>query len=343
MLSLFPSSLQELDAKIVLDVLIQHLGYYDDLRVKLEKQGGELSDLNRIADALSREFMITDRFGDGLQVSLIQPELLQQAVFLAVAEDVHLAVRQTEAGMPVYYLCRIHRDFWSEYSLIVEDLYRSPGYPSLDERFVKLMVGGHERYHLRISQFRRALAKLLLNQNETSEKKVDEILYNAGRHIYQAAWHEDQLPAVLCATHFSLPKFKQAVELLYVCLSGELCELRGMIDDNLLQFFKKIDPQPAIAGLLRVLAVTEGSTINEISEKALKLYTRLNKAFGRFLRIDVIWGERQLPVPLYKLVFANFSRLNLVSSALKKNDSLSLATTQLETEASAIIDEIVKR
>ena len=342
MFTLFPSRIEEPDSKIVLEPLIQQLRYYDDLRLKLEKRGGDLADLNRIAGALSREFLITDRFGDRVQASLIQPELLQQVVFMAVTDDVHLAIRQTETGMPVYYLCRIHRDFWSEYSLIVEDLYRSPGYPSLDERFVKLMVGGREKYHLRLSQFRRIVAKLLFTQNETSEKKVDEILYNAGRHIYQAAWHEDQLPAILCATHFSLPKFKQAVELLYVCLSAELCEVRGIIDDNFLKFFQKVDFQPAIVRLLRLLTTMEGSAINEIPEKALKLYCRLNKAFGRFLRMEVEWSERRLQVPLYKLVFANFSRLNLVSSALKKNDSLTHASELLEAAACAIIDEILK-
>ena len=43
-------------------------------------------------------------------------------------------VRQLDSRMPVYFLCRLRKDYWSEYSLIVEDLYRSPGYPLTDER-----------------------------------------------------------------------------------------------------------------------------------------------------------------------------------------------------------------
>jgi hypothetical protein len=343
MMIVFPANLQEEDAKIVLDPLLQQIRYYDELRMKLEKRGGDLSVLHEISEALSKEFSITDPFGDVLHASLVETEQLHQMLFFAGRFEVRLSIRQTDAGMPVYYLCRIHQDIWSEYSLIVEDLYCSPGYPTIDDRFVKLMVGGHERYHLRLSQFRKSLAKMLLSQNETSEQKVDEILYTAGRHIYHAAWHEDQLPAVLCALHFSLPKFKQAVELLYVCLSGELCELRGTIDDHLLQFFRKVDFQPAIAEFLKLLKVLEGSTINEIPDKALKLYCRLNQAFSRFLRIDVSWGEGQVPVPLYKLVFANFSRLNLVGHALKKNKTLARARQQLESEALAIMDEILRQ
>jgi len=256
--------------------------------------------------------------------------------------EVRLSIRQTDAGTPVYYLCQIHQDFWAEYSLIVEDLYRSPGYPSIDDRFVKLMTGGHEHYYLCLSPFRRGVLKLLLNQNEASEEKVDEMLYKAGRHIYQAAWHEDQLPAVLCAQHFAMPRFRQAIELLYVCLSAELCDLRAVIDEHFLQFFTKVDCQPAIAGLLSLLSGMDGSAMNKIPEKALKLYCKLNKAFSRFLKMEVHWGERRLRVPLYKLVFANFSRLNLLRSSLTTSDSLGQAATLLEMEASSIIGEIVK-
>ena len=341
MIKLFPPPVNEPQPDFVFNPLIQQLGHYDELRINIENRGGNLADLNRISQALAKQFVIYDRFGGETQVSLIQPELLQQVVFMALKADVHLSIRQTGMGMPVYYLCRIHRDFWSEYSLIVEDLYRSPGYPFLDERFVKLMIGAQEKYHLRVAQFRRPAARLLLRNGEASETRVDEVLYTAGRHIYQAAWHEDQLPAILCANYFSLSSFKQAVELLYVCLTAELCELRAIIDEDLLKFFKKIDFQPAIGRLLQILSETDGSTINKISEKALQQYTRLNKAFGRFLRIQVTWGERQNLVPLYKLVFSNFTRLSQISSEFFLNSTVSLAVAQLETEASAIIDEML--
>ena len=162
--------------------------------------------------------------------------------------DLHMNIRMLDTGMPVYYICRVERDYWMEYSLIVEDLYRSPSYTWQDDRFAKLMYMGHEIYFLRLSLFRKSLTELLSDQENgiADKREVDEYIYRLGRYIFQAAWHEDQRPGMLTAEHFGLAKFYHAIELLYLCLSGELCQLRSTIDDRLLSFFEKAYPQPAI-------------------------------------------------------------------------------------------------
>jgi hypothetical protein len=123
-------------------------------------------------------------------------------------------------------------------------------------------------------------------------------------------------------------------------LSGELCELRGVINPLMLNFFAQIYPQPALSTLLERLPHLDGEAINELPQKALKLYARLAREFGRFLKVEVAWGHRQVQLPLWKLIFANAYRLHLVGQPLAQTESIRTAATRLETEAQAIIADI---
>ena len=185
---------------------------------------------------------------------------------------------------------------------------------------------------------------------DPTDWQVDSLLYSVGRHVLAAAWHEDQRPAMLVSKHFKLPWFAHAVELLYLCLSGELCELRRRIDGDLIEFFEHAYRQPAIRAFLRKLDGLDGNTINEIPLEALKLYGRLSRSFGDFIEQKVLWGDggwsadppaRWGGISLYKLIFANLNRLHHVADRLRSDTSLARARLALEKDAHDVIDCIV--
>jgi len=326
-----------LDVSNALIPLIDQIIQYDTLRQKLEHNGGWMSDLAEIARILNTSFTITTSFG------MKEVQLSNQTeLFKAIRDidyDLYLDIRQLHTRLPVYYICRVHRDYWGEYSLIIEDFYMSPKYPVTDERFVKIMSSGHDVYFLRLSQFREGVAKIEGEDNEI--KKVDTILYDIGRYIFQAAWHEDQRPRIMAAKHLNLPHFRQTIELLYLCLSGELCELRNAADKTMLRFFEDVYPHPPIRLFLEKLSTLDGVTLNRLHEQARELYERMSQAFSNFLSVKIPWSSREMRIPLWKLLSANFSRLPLIEKSLKDNRQLIKAATVLEEASQLIVEDLL--
>jgi len=319
--------------------LIQQLERYDRFRRKLATEGGGLADVKRITGALREEIKIKGTYGTHT-CSLADSTKLSDAIRNVGYGTLHLDVRQLEAHWPVYYLCRVRRSYWSEYGLIVEDLYRSPGHPFVDERFVKLMQHGHELYYLRLSPFRDAVAHSSLVPKVVLETDTDDILYRVGRHVFQAAWHEDQHVGLAVARHFGAVRFGQAIELLYLCLSGEMCELRGAVDETVLRFFELILPHPPIHAFLLKLGTLDGEALTAVPQTSLKLYTKLSKSFSAFLSMEAMWGTREGTVPLYKVIFANMDRLAAVAVDLRDVPAIHEAVDRLERAAQAVVETI---
>ena len=319
-----------------LEPLQAHLRSYDAHRVELEKEGGQVRDLKRLTEILRQEISIPGRFRDH-QVSLINQAGLKEMI-RDVDYNLHLGVRQLDTRLPVYYLCQLEHRYRSHYDLVLEDLYLSPGYPLPDERFAKLMRHGHELYHVRLSPFRRMAKKIL---GKKKNYGVDQLLSDVGNHIFQAAWHDDQRLGVMVAQHFKLPSFLQAIEVLYLCLSGELCEIRNVATYQMFRFFKLVYPQPAIYQFLKLLISLEGGALTGLTQQALELYIQLSQAFNRFLTCKVRWGFRQEPVTMQNLVFGNFSRLALVAEHLAGNSEVKKATEMLELEAQEVVAAMV--
>ena len=236
----------------LLGPLLNILSKYDDRRIMLELYGGRTQDLIDLTNIIRRPVKIHDSFNTH-QFSLSDPASIKYFLNCTCGFDFHLDIRMLDTGMPVYYLSRVKRDYWSEYSLIIEDIYISPGYSFIDKRFAKLMSSGHESYFLRISTLREAAERLFYSAEKHIYDDLDEFLYTVGKHVFQAAWHEDQRPGMLCAENLGLINFPRAVELLYLCLSGELCELRSKIDPSIIDFFIKVYEQPAIHDFLKRL------------------------------------------------------------------------------------------
>jgi hypothetical protein len=320
--------------------LLRRLRTYDALRQKLQEEGGRIRDVKRITHLLSEAVEIEDH-DNTRRVSLIGQNQLRRVLSAVGRGQLHLQVRRLDCGMPVYYLCRTRRDYWHEYSLVVEDMYRSPGYPFGDGRFVRLMSLSHERYYLRLSPFRGAAGDLLAGGTDPTRRELDEFLYRVGRHIFQTAWHDDQRVGILAARHFDLPTFSRAIELLYLCLSGELCEVRSVIDDDMLRFFEHVYPQPSLHRFLERLTEMDGQTLNTLPRRALKLYKNLAAAFSRFLQVQVT-RNGPTKVPLYKLIFSNMARLDSIAGELEDNDQVHAAAQTLEQSAQRTVDQIIE-
>jgi hypothetical protein len=209
-----------------------------------------------------------------------------------------------------------------------------------DDRFVHLMDRGHELFYLRLSQFRDQVGRMLSGDSPATETEVDDCLYDIGRYVLQSAWHEDQRLAVLTATHLCLPGFRNAIELLYLCLSADLCELRSAVDDRMLRFFEIPYPQPAIREFLSLLGRLDGGVLNEIPRSALRLYGGLAREFAAFVKTEVEWGLRQTRFPLFKLLYGNLPRLAAVGNVLREDTRVREAAESLEDKAQSVIAEL---
>ena len=319
--------------------LLWRIESYDMHRCALERKGGTIDDLHRITDLLSEPVHMETFYGVQ-EVALTNQDSLRRAVAM-LNSNLHVEIRQTVAKMPLYYLCRTHHDYWSEYSLVVEDYYMSPGYPVHDHRFIRLMSGGHEMNYLRLSTLRQACLALLPDKND--QKGADGLLYLMGRHVFQAAWHEDQAMAFLLSGQIEIADFLHAVELVYLCLGADLCQTRSAVSDDMMRFFETTYRQPAIMAFLGLLQDLDGNTINRIPNRALALYKKLTNAFGAFLLTDIPWGRYRPCIPLWKMIYGNYSRPSLLGKALSGNAALVRAAAVLRKESKHVITELCRK
>ena len=328
----------ELTDAALVEPVRSHVRRCDELRTELEQHGGNSESLNQIAIALQTPISIAGRFRD-YKLPLTEPARLQSVIQQESNWRVHLEIRQRDSMLPVYYLCRLDVDYFLRYRLILEDYWVSPGFPMVDRRFVRLMEQGREKYYLRLSPFREDTARIVPQDNRM-ERTIDTVLYNVGRFVLQAAWHEDQRLALYVAEHFQLPLFQQAIELLYLCLDSQLCELRNALTPSMQRFFETVYRQPAIAGMLRGLRDLDGGSLNDISQSALDEYRELTKTFSQFLNAPVVW-KNEASAPLHSLILSNLFRLEMVTSEVKEQSAVCDARLMLEAAAQRTISRLL--
>lgn len=338
--SYYRKNLDPAELAKALEPVIRHLTMYDDMRVKLETRGGHIRDISKISAHLAQP-VVTNSEGREYKLSLIDPDSARSTLREIGHWDLHFAVRILETQMPAYYICRTHSDYWSDYTMIMEDLYCSPGYPMVDERFVKLMRSGHESFHLRLSPFSERLKAVLGKDNKKTRKKADRILRDIGKEVFQAAWHEDQRLAFSVSSAFNVPGFRDCIELLYLCLNGDLFGLRRGVEDQMLDFFRSVYPQPAIHDLLKLLPLLDGRELNALPDRALEMYAKLSESFSRLLHVETEWGRMGSRMPIYKLVFANVNRMQLIGEKVKDLPEVRDAVSKLDKECRKVIAEIV--
>lgn len=329
------------DLGAVLQPLVDRIEAYDRLRHQLESQGGLMGDIERLTDLLSTP--VTLATDHALQpVALSQPASVRQALSILGLWTVHLEVRARANRMPTYYLCRSRNQLFGDYDIIVEDYYMSSDYPLPDRRLPKLMDLGREVCFVRASDFRDTVLAWAPNAPaETAATAADQTLYSVGQGVLSAAWHEDQRLGITVAEHFSLPRFRWTIELLYLILSGDLCDLRGSLTLRTRRFFADAYPHPPIGALLDALPAAAGASLDELPRIAWKRYRQLGASFTRFLKHEVIWGTRKVRVPIYKILFANLARAGHVAALLREQASVVKAAGALEAQAEAMGDELL--
>ena len=320
------------------------LSEYDSLRLKLETEGGNSTDIAAVASRLDTAITLQSRYGSDA-IALAEPEKLQRFLDEVSWYSAHLQVRRDPAtGLPLYYLARLGSDYWM-YRLIVEDLYLSPGFAMDDERFVQLMgYSGHEQQYLRLSALRAAAMKLVTETEPAADAgDVDRFLVRMGRNIFSAAWHSDQRVSSAVARHLAVPEVLHAVELLYLVLSGDLSEIRDDVagDPRAHLFFTHVFPQPAIQSLLGILPHLDGGQLAELPRRALHLYGRLTTEFNRFLRTPVRWSTPSRQIPVFKIILSNWRRLDHISHYLLQDRALRQATGQLAGASRRAIEELL--
>ncbi len=315
--------------------LLKVLKAYDYLRLKLERNGGSLSDIQRINNLLNRNIILDKNTA----IKLTEPDSAAVTIRNFCNSNIYFQVRKkAENGMPLYYICRTMIDYFDTYSLVVEDYYISESYPIEDSRFVSLMHLGSETTFLRLSQFRKPLQakNKCLKDNET-----DQVLYSVGLNVLQGAWHDDQKLGLRVSEEFNLVYFRDAIELLYLCLSRELSALRNAISPDLVNFFSTIYPQNSIYQLLCSLPNISGKVLDDLPDCALTAYIDLSKAFRTFLTTEVPWGNSKVNFPLYKIVMGNFYRLSMVSAQMNLSEEMQAASEQLEEQSAGTINTIL--
>jgi hypothetical protein len=245
--------------------------------------------------------------------------------------------------MPGYELVRTRHDYWHDLGHVTEDLYRSPAPTPADDRFVSLFRYGRETPYLRLSPFRRGVSALLAKKS--TRDLVDEVLFAAGRNVFQGAWSEDQRPTVIAAATLGLPALRYAAELIYAVLSCDLYRLERWAagDGVAVRFFKDVYQQPHLARLIVILRDSAGGVEpDELRERALGTYRRLSDSFKRLLNQRVRL-EPQLPaITAYQAIFSNVNRTEFVSPRLKESENIQSAAREVERIAEEGADEILR-
>ena len=289
------------------------------------------------------EIQISGPFGKQV-ISLSEPDALRAALIRVGQNDVKLNIRRLNYGFPAYYLARTHNDWWGHYSLIVEDIHMSPDYPLPDQRFAKIMKSGKEHYYLRLSLFRQQLIQMLKDNGENTDFRVNSLLYNLGRCIFQGSWHTDQRFAFAFADTFGILELRNTIELVYLSLSCDLSTLRRSLTPSMHTFFETCYPNPNISRLLNQLESMTGKEMSEISQRGLVAYQQLTAEMNRALATEFQWRTSWLgPVPLWKIVVANVNRLDIVAKQLAADPKMKNITQQLEESAAACADLILKK
>ncbi|MBN1674973.1 MAG: hypothetical protein JXR37_28280 [Kiritimatiellae bacterium] len=334
-------SAQEL--RVMLAPLIQRMREFDRLRVKLEHEGGLRSDLDQLSALLGRPIELCTR--PQIAVMLKDMKGIQNALRQMMLWNVSIQVRRITMSLPAWLLCQVRADYAQAYDVVLDDIYRSPGYPLGDPRFPKIMRWGHEVFHLRVSHLRARLSETLAATGQKSIAFLEQFLRDIAHHLFAGAWHEDQYLARCTAETIGLPRFQEAVEFVYLCGIAELSELRSFVETfpaHIEQFFEHVEPRPVIQAFLRVLPRLDGKTLGELPSLALPQYLAVEDAFGRFVRTQIRWGHRGLLCPLFKVILANFSRLDLIADDLRQNEAIQAATTALEADSARIATSLLR-
>lgn len=327
-----------------LSKLVDHLQTYDDLRVRLEAKGGAVSDLEQLTELLVSKVEINGPHS-AQQAKLSDPGPLLLKLRTCFFGRVNLDIRQLTSGFPVYYLSRDEIDYRSGLRIIVDDLYISPGYPMPDPRFPRLLdIAGRDAGRMRLSPFRDQVCTHFSGDPDSSISwRTDRFLCSLADLVFQAAWDIDQQMAFSLSKKLGLDSFREAIELIHLCLGGDLCQLRSNIDQNLRWFFEKTYPHDAISRLMEGLPRMNGLDIDHLPQIAQRLYPDLTSIFSKLIQTKIPWSPAGANIPLYKLLFANVDRFEVIIPTPEACPELAKARRHITEFSKTCIEELTRR
>ncbi len=308
----------------------------DKITLKIREKSAGAKDMDKLRNLFTKPLF------DNPALSLQTPEDLCAAVRDAENGDHLLQVRKAAEGPPSYFLGRVYSPIGLPYPLILEGIHRSPHFPTLDDSFEKLFDRGREKWFMRLDDLRRPTRNFLQIIDGAGSHDVDDFLIRLGSSILGAARHEDQIPAKKAAALLGLPEFTQAMELLYFCLSADLAAIRNNLETKTVDFFENALPHAPLHGLLARLPSMSGKAVDALPHQALAQYHRLAAAFRDLLDAHTEWGRPPSPTPVYKILYANLWRIDLIKKQIKESDEIARAREKLITSSNTAVDEILK-
>ena len=319
---------------------IEHLKKADEIIHCVLYEKASLRALSELSALLKEEKSFDTEFYTR-KFSLAEHKKIEEALFSTGLYDTSFDIRRTTMKMPAWYLCEAKTSYYGNYGIIIADYYRSENYKNDDPRFVRLMNHGHEVYFIRMSPFRDDVMKMTGENNNGNSRKTDMLLQDIGHHFLQYVWHEDQVIGWKVSEHFGLPRFREAMELIYFNLGADFCDVRQHINDHVKQFFSEVYNQEAMVDMISRIEKSEGSEFKGLEMKSRRWYSELNTAVQELLQVKVDWGlMEKTAIPLYKVVFSNIFRLDMISKSLK-NEEVAGVSKKVERTAVQAIEDIL--
>ena len=322
------------DPAALLSPLVEQLRSVEVLQRSLRKTGGTVADVRRLGRLLREEIVLQVPYEGPTRVSLTEPATLRNTL-AAVSPGIRLDIRTDGSGLPSYYLYRTSSDYFGVFSLILEDYHRFKAFDDFggvwDPVTSTSRHGAVERL-LRLSPLRREAEIVCrelsrgivtptapdplsgwVDSRADRRASLDQLLYDAGRLVFDAAWHDDQRLAFATCELLDMPRFRCTLELLYLCLGGDLTRLRavggGRRGAALTSLFRRGYPQPAIVALVRRLADGDGAAVSIARRDAEVAWRRLARLFSGLMQSTGGMVGYPGDTPLYKIVLASWRRI----------------------------------
>jgi hypothetical protein len=301
---------ERVDVGAALQPLLRTLHVYESMVGLLRRKGGTVRDLRRLMEMMRRPIRFPGLL-EGPEATLESPARLRDRLRELYA-GVELEIRRGPVGFPTHYLYRTSRDFFGNYTLILEDLHRGSDYDGFDarwERFASVTRYGETDRLLRLSplRFTASLA--------AGPAGADGVLYLAGRALFDIAWGDEQRLAAAAAELLDMPRFRSALEVLSLCLGSELSPLRqaliGPHGKALLMVVDDADPGGAVAALgRRLVEVEDGALLSRLRQAAHGHFQRLDHEFRELMGTREVFPGTPGGVTLFQVLVANYRRLD---------------------------------
>jgi len=308
-------SLNYFEKKKVLEPSILQMGKADQLKSDLYYNTISLEKLRNMKAVLDEKITLENHY-EKATFSLSEQSGINRAISRVGLWDISNHLTRDKYNFPSYLLCESIENYFGNYGIVLADFYRSPQYEIPDERFVRLMSMGHEKLYMRMSIFREDIEKL----KDSDDLNVDRLLKILGEDFFQGAWHEDQIVSFILADQFDTQYLKEATEDIYSILSLDLSAIRNSYTPEVKWFFEKVFPRKSLGMLFNKIEKSNASDFKYLEQRARHWYKELGAHFSSFLSSKVEYRDCTLPV--YKLIFANIFRLELISDVLKNQVSL---------------------